>query len=332
MMGSVLEKSVDLVWNKGIARLCDRRIPDEFPDGLTYVPVPTFAGADISSRLPADLIADPVRYKDIREGELVWVRLSWLPSFVQQVLPLVRANFVLVTGDSDSSVPSELGAEARILLACDYVIRWYAQNYDGSACNRKISPLPIGIDFHTLAERPFWGEGVTAPSRQEEILTAIGGGLLPVGDRAPRVYLDFGSQDGDPPSRLAGARLFEGRAVIARKLSDKGVAFCQGAPLPRTVMWRSRSRFAAVLSPHGHGLDCHRTWESLALGHLVLVPSSSLDPLFTGLAVIPVENWDDVTSENLRRWVSAQKPETRVPDKLTSRFWIEQMRSAASGE
>ena len=45
---SAAEKPVELVWNKGIARLCDRRIPDEFPDGHTYTPVPTLAGAPIS--------------------------------------------------------------------------------------------------------------------------------------------------------------------------------------------------------------------------------------------------------------------------------------------
>jgi len=106
----VTEKPVELVWNKGIARLCDRRIPDEFPDGLTYTPVPALAGARISSDLPADVIADPERYADIRDGEIVWVRLSWLPAFVRQVLPLVRARFVLATGDSDSSVPAVLAA------------------------------------------------------------------------------------------------------------------------------------------------------------------------------------------------------------------------------
>ncbi len=88
------EKPVELVWNKGIARLCDRRIPDEFPDGLTYTPVAKLAGAGISADLPGDVISDPACHADIREGEIVWVRLSWLPSFVRQVLPLVRARFV----------------------------------------------------------------------------------------------------------------------------------------------------------------------------------------------------------------------------------------------
>ena len=33
-------------------------------------------------------------------------------------------------------------------------------------------------------------------------------------------------------------------------------------------------------SPPGHGLDCHRTWEALSLGCIVLVQASPLDGLF----------------------------------------------------
>src|ERR1700694_4627998 len=110
--------SVELIWNKGIAALCDRRIPDEFPDGRNYSTNSTLAGALTSSKLPDDLIPDPSVFHDLRDGELVWVRLSWLKSFAKHVLPFVKNRFILVTGDSDSCVPSELMAEARAILQC----------------------------------------------------------------------------------------------------------------------------------------------------------------------------------------------------------------------
>jgi hypothetical protein len=145
------ERTVELVWNKGIARLCDRRIPDEFPHGGAYVHVPDFAGVPYSSELPDDLIVHPERYRDIREGEVVWVRVGWLRSFVRQVLPFVCARFVLATADSDSSVPTELGDDARTILDCPNVIHWFAQGYDGTAASDRISRLPLGMDFHSMA-------------------------------------------------------------------------------------------------------------------------------------------------------------------------------------
>ncbi len=324
---SAAEKPVELVWNKGIARLCDRRIPDEFPDGCTYAPVPTLAGARIAADLPADVIADPGRHADIREGEVVWVRLSWLPAFVRQVLPLVRAPFVLATADSDSSVPSELPELARQVLGSPYVIRWFTQNHDGAAPDR-MAPLPIGIDFHSVAEQPIWGESLASPSQQEVKLEAIRDALPPLERRLPCVYIDFA---GEVRARSypapAAARLSESRRAIVKMLQRRDAVLCQEAPLPRSELWRQRGQYAAVLSPHGGGLDCHRTWEALALGHLVVVPSSALDPLFEGLRVVPVRSWDEVDAKNLAHWLAERSDVSREP--LTSRHWLARMRSAA---
>jgi hypothetical protein len=343
-LSGVSEAPVELVWNKGIARLCDRRFPDEFPDGMTYTPVSTLAGDRISAELPADVIADPASHADIAKGEIVWVRLSWLPAFVRQVLPLVRAPFVLATADSDSSVPRDLPELAREILASPYVIRWFTQNYDGAAAER-MAPLPIGIDFHSVSEKAIWGEGRASPREQEIQLETIARALPPLERRDPGLYLDFAWNfsrrrayldlmwplpvDGNDRAP-ATARLPEGRKTIVRKLRWRRAVVCQKTRLPRAEMWRRRGRYAAVVSPHGGGLDCHRTWEALALGHLVVVPSSSLDPLFEGLRVWPVSDWDEVRAKNLARRLSALVGPA-AKDPLTSRYWIERMRAAAAG-
>jgi hypothetical protein len=53
------DANVELVWNKGIARLCDRRFPDEFADPEIYTPDPSYAGALASSKLPGNLVTNP---------------------------------------------------------------------------------------------------------------------------------------------------------------------------------------------------------------------------------------------------------------------------------
>ena len=107
------------------------------------------------------------------------------------------------------------------------------------------------------------------------------------------------------------------------------LVFPQAAFLPRTKLWRARGEYAFVLSPHGMGLDCHRTWEALALGHIVLVPSSALDPLYAGLPVAILRSWSDITPENLRKWLLQYRERKGVPEKLTTSFWIERMRAVA---
>jgi hypothetical protein len=326
---------VDLIWNKGIAALCDVRIPDEFPDGKTYSFVPSYARPRWFSRLPDNLISNPSACAKIGEGSLVWVRLTWLKSFVRQVLPLVKANFVLVTGDSSRCVPSQVRAEAHKLFECSKVIHWFTQDYDGSAPSKRISPIPLGIDFHSISEKAHWGEEMTSPLEQERTLVSIGKNLPPLQARQLRIYADFGWQGGVGLYRrlcpLEGARLRENRRQLAKKLRSNDLVHFQAGPLGRSEMWRRRGEFAFVLSPHGWGLDCHRTWEALALGHIVLVPSSSLDSLYSGLPVIALKSWSEITPENLEIWLSMYPSGGANCEKLKIAYWIDKMRSRAQG-
>ncbi len=327
---------VALVWNKGIASLCDRRLPDEFPEGRNYNANPTLAGAMWSRKLPDNLIANPEAYFDLREGEVVWVRLSWLKSFVTQVLPYLRSKIKLVTGDSDSSVPSELADEARRILESPNVLHWYTQNYDGSFANPKISSIPIGIDFHMLAQGPAWGEIQAAPLQQEQTLNSIRDSFRPVQERIPKVYLDFAWQKGFGLRHyrryhpLRGTTFRESRRNLANRLRKNEFVFCQAGPMPRSEMWRKRGEYAFVLSPHGMGLDCHRTWEALALGHIVIVPSSALDVLYDGLPVIPIKDWKELNPGNLKTWMAQLAGTPMSGEKLKSSYWVDQMRDKAS--
>ena len=56
-------------------------------------------------------------------------------------------------------------------------------------------------------------------------------------------------------------------------------------------------KYRFIISPHGNGLDCHRTWEALALGCYPIIKSSPLDCMFEGLPVIIVNNWNEVTPD-----------------------------------
>lgn len=328
---------VDLVWNKGIAALCHRRIPDEFPQGV-YRSVPTLAGAMSSRKLPENLIADPRIYRDI-DNQIVWVRLSWLKSFIKQVLPLIDGQFVLATADSDSCVPSELREEAGAILQSPNVLHWFTQNYDGSMDSRKISPLPIGVDFHMQAEKPAWGEPQASPLEQEKQLRALASSLPNLPDRIPKVYVDFAWQKsfGFRHYRrfhpLKGTSFHESRRRTVKQVQNKITVFCQPASLPRNEMWQKRGQYAFVLSPHGMGLDCHRTWEALTLGHIVLVPSSSLDPMFSDLPVVPLKSWDEINPDNLTKWLAlhGDSDPNRNP-KLTSSYWIAKMKSTLDAQ
>ena len=314
---------VALVWNKGIAARSDWRIPDEFPAGLGFGTVLDPVGHIAPPNLLNDLISNPKAYRGVKDGDLVWVRLSWIRSFLNQVLPLIKAKFILVTADSDVSVPTSIMAEALEILEYPNVMHWFAQNCDGPGFMGRMSPIPIGIDFHTLTERPLWGENVASPQEQEQLLLAICKGLRPARERIRKVYVDFAWQ----PTRLYHASK---RLQVLEKILLNECVFFQRQPLPRSELWRTWGQYAFVLSPHGIGLDCHRTWEALACGCIVLVPSSPLDPLYEGLPVIPVKNWNDITAQNLNSWLDRYQGCRFNERKILSEHWINKIRATAA--
>lgn len=330
------------IWNRGIAALCDVRIPDEFPDGGYRGPA-----LEQRDRLAHPPPLDGSLAAGIRDRQLVWVHARLLREFVETVFPHIGARFVLVTGADDRSTPSAYLPEARTLLESPKVIHWFAQDYDGSAGPGRMSPLPLGIDYHTLADRPAWGEPRSSPIEQERTLESIRRELPPVEERSLRVYADFTSQLGGfrrlilriprrirlalrRQERLTGASSDELRGDVFNKLRRNALVACQRTRLPRGTLWRTWGQHAFVLSPHGSGLDCHRTWEALVLGNIVLVKSSSLDRLYAGLRVQILSDWNEITPENLRRWMVHHKNNHDAPRILENSYWVARMRSVAA--
>lgn len=298
-----------LVWSRGLALSCDHN------GGFDFVRRQRGSGRP-ALRFPAGA------YAGIRDGDLVWVRLTALPQFVEEVLPHVDARFALVTGDEDWSIPSGF-VHSGTITANPAVLCWFTQNSDGTDASGKIFPIPIGLDSHTISARRRWGHWQATPDQQEAELEEIRARMPANGDRLVRAHADFHFNMPEKP--FSG----ETRNSIESVLRANPCVDFQPRKLSRLDLWREKTRYAFVISPHGNGLDCHRTWESLALGNIVIVKRSSLDALYDGLPVVMVDDWRDITPERLRRWHAEHRDAFRsddVQERLTNRYWVTRMR------
>ncbi|MEM1282614.1 MAG: hypothetical protein AAGG81_03590, partial [Chlamydiota bacterium] len=48
-------------------------------------------------------------------------------------------------------------------------------------------------------------------------------------------------------------------------------------------------------------LDCHRTWETLLMGAIPIVRSSTLDRMYEDLPVLIIDNWEEITPQLLNK-------------------------------
>lgn len=296
------------LWSRGLALLCDHN------GGIDFV------RSQIGGQPPPHL--DPHEFERVKDGDLVWMRASFLPQFIDKALPRIAARFTLVTGDEDWSIPSDFD-RADQLLEDPRLLCWFAQNLDATNSSPKLHPLPIGLDFHSVANKDIWGEWPAPPQLQEEDLQKVIKRARPNRERLLRVHSDFHF------NKPVHSHPWEHREEIHRKIMGNHDIHFPKRFLRRRWLWQEKTRYAFVISPHGNGLDCHRTWESLALGCIVIVKRSSLDPLYEGLPIVIVEDWDEITTENLRRWHEQHRDAFDLPEvqeKLTNRYWIERMR------
>ena len=244
----------------------------------------------------------------------IYVQTTWLTYFSKSVLPKITCLFVLVSGDNDLPVDRHiLGEELENILNCPYLVKWFAQNKDVE--HPKLQTLPIGINLYNLWMDPLqWGGGFILPAMQELQLKTISENAAAFSDRKPEIFCNwhFSLDRGDRKHCL--------------ELINKSICYFQPQPKPVIDTWALQSQYQFVLSPHGAGLDCFRTWEALILGCIPIVKKARMNDVFKDLPIIEVEDWRQLNADFLASAKSALEKKVFNLEKLTMRYWRNQIR------
>jgi len=241
---------------------------------------------------------DPTK---VKAGDLIFVKTDWeyLDLFFTQYHPSIAHSYILLTHNSDHSAPGPFTS----YLNDSKVLAWFAQNLEGES-HPKLHPIPIG-----LANR-HWPHGDPL----------VFSSLLSLAKKQNRPYLCY--------MNFAPSTYPKERPYVWNLFSSQPWCVVSNVkPLASYLQDLSDSKF--VLSPRGNGLDCHRTWEALLMGAIPIVRSSSLDPLYSDLPVLIVENWEMVTESYLEEQHIVLKQKAYNLDKLFIEYWLKHIRSEA---
>ena len=262
-------------------------------------------------------------WETLSPGAIVYVISSAIPHFRSTGLPRINVPFVLVSGDCDETIPFDIfsGPEDTLVFLEDpRIVAWFCQNC--TIAHPKAHQLPIGLDYHTLSvnTRHSWGPKQT-PEQQERIVTL----LAKRAEDKTRVPLCYSNFHFSMNTKLAGDR----RQAISQVPVE--LMFYEPNACPRFDSWLHQLKYLFVLSPHGGGLDCHRTWEALAIGCYPVVRSSALDELFSDLPILIVKEWSDVTGRRLAEFAAEQERKkadgTFSLKKVQLVYWTDRMRT-----
>jgi hypothetical protein len=278
----------------------------------------------VRSDTPISSISALINYdfSRLKDGCTLYVCNSAIPFFAQ-IIHQIQCRFILVSGDSDTTIPEEVFSydeDFQMFINNEKIIHWYSQNCIMNH-HPKLSKIPIGLDYHTMSNTDTdWGEKIS-PGEQEQLLQTIAQQSKPFWERVIKCYSNF--------HFLMSTKYAYDRKDAIRDIPNE-LVFYEDKKINRKETWEKQSKYAFVISPHGNGLDCHRTWEALCLGCIVIVKKSPISDLFEELPVLIVDDWKDVTIDLLRSTIDKYRRTEFNYDKLTLKYWMEKIKSHSS--
>ncbi len=272
---------------------------------------------DIHSFNPKSSIKklDNYDFSKLKENCSIYVCTSAIPEFVKMI-DKINVKFYLVSGDADESCPIDIMSDEEFIkfIENEKIIKWFAQN-----CVRehpKLFKLPIGLDYHSII-----GGQILQPIEHEKMMVDVINSAKPFYEREIKCYVNF----------LYGSLFSTIKFGYDRKDAiDKipsNLIYAEQSRVNRYDSFNNQIKYAFVISPHGNGLDCHRTWEALCTGSIPIVKTSAIDSLFTDLPVLIVKDWSDVNMELLTKTIKEFKTKKFNYDKLLLKYWIDKIKS-----
>jgi hypothetical protein len=256
-----------------------------------------------------------------KDGDCIYIKFAFFREFVYRVFPQLNYRFILITGDGDETMPDDLIDLQTFnnIINDDKVIHWYSVNCNENY-HEKFSLIPIGVNFHSLTFGEFcgWSSTSMTPKEQESMLDNIRIKSGNFDEKIPKCYSNF--------HFVTYTEFNNPRQDAINKIS-KELIYYEPSLVDRETTWTKNSEYAFTVSPMGHGMDCHRTWEALMLGTIVIVKKSKLDSLYDELPVLIVNDWDDITQDLLFKTIEEFKKRKFNYEKITLKYWVDKIRN-----
>ena len=233
----------------------------------------------------------------VHDRAVIYVKSSLIKGFFEIAFPRLSTSFVLVTAGEDWATPGPYCCH----LNDQRIIRWFGQNCDLRARHPKFEAIPLGFaDSH-------WAHG------DQAAMMRVHRRMPPVLDKPLKALASFHLNLSHPD-----------RYEVWQRLRGNPNVVFEPRRIPPELLWIHHVNYAFEICPRGAGLDCHRTWEALLLRTIPIVRTSTLDPLYEGLPVVIISDWEEITAEAMALWREryADGFTAAMFERLTRDYWV----------
>ena len=239
-----------------------------------------------------------IKSKDIKKGDIVFVKTDYLESFFVELIPKINNNFKLITHNSDININLEMKKFLK-----NKNIEWYAQNLDFvTNPDEKIFPLPIGLE-----NKNYFNNGILSHFEIKEI------------EKASKIMCSFNLNTNK--KRIEVLNTIKNSEIIY---------FLRFSNHKNYIQELSKCKFN--ICPEGNGLDTHRFWESLIVKTIPVVVKSNFTENFKnlGIPMLCLDSWQDLNkmdNAEIDKFYDLNKSKLYDKNFVEFDFWMDQIKN-----
>jgi hypothetical protein len=298
------------------------RFPGVF-DRLSAIDFKLLADVHYGSLPVPDEIILPKITEDIipclQNSTVIFVDSINLGHYFEYLHPKISVDYILITGDSDISCPSNVihthfHLLDQIFVGTTRILHWFAMNCDvGENENWKKSKIftciPLGIN--QWKDQRLYMQ--LASGRDDSVRNTH----LKTNAYWILTSFNFGSN--------VIERFFPWYLTCYGRLQDISKCFYEFNSSKQWTYYFHLAQSRFVLSPPGVGSDCYRTWEALYLGSIPIVKTTSINSIFEQLPVLSVNSFGDITLKFLQDVYYNMTRRTYDYKRLYKGYWQRQI-------
>lgn len=205
------------------------------------------------------VVGDPHPPVDvIQESRIFFTKMDWIHYFVAVILPNIDHPFELVTHNSDF-----LSGGVERILSHPHLVQW-------RGCNMIPHPKTLGIPLG-LENVDMWKR-----TNKEHLRKCA---TIP---KTRLMYFNFNNSSNPTV-----------RTECEKQLLAQG--FRKNEPKKWDKYIQELAQYKYCASPEGNGVDCHRTWECLALGVIpIVIKNPIVYTWFQDLPILWVDSYENL--------------------------------------
>ena len=248
--------------------------------GSLQVPV----GIQLSNKLTYDILPC------LQNATIIFVDTIDLAHVFRDFREKIMVNYILITGDSDSSCPLHIIHTHHHLLDRVFtdqtrMLHWFSMN-----CN-----LEQHEKWLKSNRFPCISQGISQWSNHRYYMHLASGKDDSIQNRHLKsddywILASFNKKNG-----LRRKEIWD--LAYHGRLRNISKCFYQLDSIDQWQYYITRTKF--LLSPPGDGIDCYRTWEALYFGSIQIILNTSINSIFEQLPVFIMNNYEDITLELL---------------------------------